>query len=81
MGIGIPSGGESLSYNLSQIVIQRMINILGAAVISTKAYASIFANFSYVYGMAVSQAGQIMVGFKNSYDYCSCNICYYIFYK
>lgn len=63
MGIGIPSGGESLSYNLSQIVIQRMINILGSAVISTKAYASIFANFSYVYGMAVSQAGQIMVGY------------------
>lgn len=63
MGIGIPSGGESLSYNLSQIVIQRMINILGSVVISTKAYASIFANFSYVYGMAVSQAGQIMVGY------------------
>lgn len=63
MGIGIPSGGESLSYNLSQIAIQRMINTFGSAIISTKAYASIFANFSYVYGAAVSQAGQIMVGY------------------
>ena len=63
MGIGIPSGGESLSYNLSQIAIQRMINTFGSAIISTKSYASIFANFSYVYGAAVSQAGQIMVGY------------------
>ncbi|WP_312648524.1 MATE family efflux transporter [Aminipila sp.] len=61
--IGIPSGGESLSYTVSQLAIQTMANGFGKAVIVTKTYASMFAMISYLYTNALSQASQIIVGY------------------
>lgn len=61
--IGVPSGGEELSYNISQICILKFINLFGTAVIATKVYCSILANIAYVYSMALSQATQIMVSY------------------
>jgi len=61
--IAIPSGGEELSYNLSQVCILKFINIFGTAVIATKVYCSMLANVAYVYSIALSQATQIMVGY------------------
>lgn len=63
MGIGIPSGGESLSYNLSQIFIQKIVNIFGTAVIATRVYANMFAMLSYMFASAIAQASQIIVGY------------------
>lgn len=63
MSVGVPSGGENLSYNFSQIFIQRMTNYFGPAVIATRAYSCMFANISYVFAMAVGQACQILVGY------------------
>ena len=63
LAIGIPSGGEELSYNLSQIAILSYINIFGTAVIAAKIYSSMFANVAYVYSMAIAQATQIVVGY------------------
>ena len=63
LGIAMPSGGESLSYNISQIVILRFINVMGTTVIATKVYASMLANVAYVYSMAVAQATQILIGY------------------
>lgn len=63
LSIGLPSAGEGISYDLSQIVIMKVINSFGTAVINTKIYVSIFATFSYVYANAVSQAAQIIVGY------------------
>lgn len=62
LAIGIPSGGESVSYNLSQMVITKIVNGFGTAVINTRVYANMFAMVSYMYGSAVSQAAQILVG-------------------
>ncbi|MEI3265837.1 MAG: MATE family efflux transporter [Frisingicoccus sp.] len=45
--IGIPSGAENFSYNLSQICILSVINPYGAAVTATKGYCSLLANFAY----------------------------------
>lgn len=61
--LGLPSGGESISYQVSQMVIMRFVNMMGLVVITTKVYAYIIANFSYVYSQALAMATQIMVGF------------------
>lgn len=61
--IGIPSGAEELSYNLSQTVIMKFVNYFGTTVISTKVYCSILANFAYIYSVAISQASQIVVSY------------------
>lgn len=63
MKIGVPAGAESVSYSLSQVCIQRIVNSLGTISLSTKSYVSIFANFSFIYTVAISQATQIVVGF------------------
>ncbi|AOR23839.1 MATE family efflux transporter [Clostridium taeniosporum] len=63
MNIGLPSGGESVSYNLSQMVILTFINIMGTSSIATKAYVGILAWFSFIYGSAVSQGNQIRIGY------------------
>ncbi len=63
LNIGIPSAGESVSYDLSQIVIMKVINGFGTKVINTKVYAGVFATFSWVYGSSISSAAQIIVGF------------------
>ena len=61
--IGIPSGAENFSYNLSQICILSIINPYGAIVTATKGYCSSLANFAYVYAIAISEAVQIVIGY------------------
>ena len=61
--IGIPSGAENFSYNLSQICILSIINPYGAAVTAIKGYCSLLANFAYVYAIAISEAVQIVIGY------------------
>ena len=63
LAIAMPSGGESLSYNVSQIVILRFINLMGTTVIATKVYAGMLANVAYVYSIAAAQATQILIGY------------------
>ncbi|MEA5083867.1 MAG: MATE family efflux transporter [Lachnospiraceae bacterium] len=62
LSIGLPSGGESLSYTGSQLIIQTFVNPFGTAVITAKAYSTMFAMVSYLYTNAISQASQIVVG-------------------
>ncbi|MCF0156606.1 MAG: MATE family efflux transporter [Veillonella sp.] len=61
--ISVPSGGETLSYQLSQTTIMKMVNILGLAVINTKVYVYIIAMLCYIYTIALSNASQVIVGF------------------
>lgn len=61
--IGVPSGGETLSYQLSQTTIMKMVNIFGIVVINTKVYAYIISMFCYMYTIALANAAQIIVGF------------------
>ena len=63
LGIALPSGTESLSYNVSQIFILRFINLMGTTVIATKVYASMLANVAYIYTIAIAQATQIIIGY------------------
>ena len=61
LGIGLPTGSESLSYNSSQICIQAICNRFAAYVVNTRVYAMIFANVTYMFGSALSQACQVVV--------------------
>lgn len=61
--IGIPSGGESVSYNLSQLFIQATCNILPLYIVTSRVYCNIFATLSYVFSMSIGQANQIVVGY------------------
>lgn len=63
MKIGLPAGGETVSYNMSQMVIMTFINMMGTTVITAKSYVGILTWFSYLYGSAVSQGNQIRVGY------------------
>lgn len=63
LGIALPSGAESLSYNVSQTFILRFINLMGASVVSAKVYGSMLANVAYVYSIAVAEATQILLGY------------------
>ena len=58
--IGVPTGGESLSYNMSQICIQTVCNNFASFVVNTRVYANMFANITYMFGSAISQAAQVV---------------------
>ena len=62
INIGLPSGGESISYNASQIVILTIVNMLGTTVVTGRTYIGIIVMISYLYANAISQANQIIVG-------------------
>ncbi|MDD3193570.1 MAG: MATE family efflux transporter [Oscillospiraceae bacterium] len=61
--IGLPSGGESLSYNMTQVFIMSFVNLFGAVSINTKVYAGMFAMCSYLFSSAIGQASQVIVGY------------------
>ena len=61
--IGLPSGGESISYNGSQMIILTIINMLGNNIVKVRTFANMFAMLSYLLGSAISQAAQIIVGY------------------
>ena len=63
LAIGLPSGGENLSYNLSQISCLVFVNLMGTYVVTARMYAGMIAVCIYMLISAVSQAGQILVGY------------------
>ncbi|PLR87381.1 MATE family efflux transporter [Bacillus sp. V33-4] len=62
LGIGIPSAGEHLSYNGSQIVITYFIAILGTEALTSKVYAQNIMMFIFLFSVAISQGTQILIG-------------------
>ncbi|MBJ7896033.1 MATE family efflux transporter [Bacillus atrophaeus] len=75
--IGIPSAGEQLSYNISQMVITYFIAIMGAQALTTKVYTQNITMFILLFGTAISQGTQILIGryigaeqFDKAYDRC-----------
>lgn len=62
--IGVPAGGESVSYTLTSLVIMLMINGFGLISVNAKIFASMFVSFSSQFASAVSQAAQIRIGYS-----------------
>ncbi|MFS0782916.1 MATE family efflux transporter [Bacillus sp. 1P06AnD] len=62
LAIGIPSAGEQLSYNGSQMMVTYFIAMIGTEALTTRVYASNLMMFIYLFAIAISQGTQILVG-------------------
>ncbi|WP_070119831.1 MATE family efflux transporter [Bacillus marinisedimentorum] len=60
--IGIPSAGEHLSYNGSQIAITYFVAAMGTEALTTKVYAQNIMMFIFLLAVAIGQGTQIMIG-------------------
>lgn len=60
--LGIPTAGENIFYNISQIVIAAIVNTMGTVIINTKIYCGTLTGFAYLYSISVAIATQIIVG-------------------
>ncbi|TVY03103.1 MATE family efflux transporter [Cohnella terricola] len=60
--LGIPSAGEHVSYNLSQVVITYLVTILGTTALTTKIYSQNLTSLVFIFSMAIGQGTQILVG-------------------
>lgn len=61
--IGVPTAGEQLSYNTSQMVITFFITMIGTEALTTKVYAQNLMMLILLFSLAVSQGTQILVGY------------------
>ncbi|MBM7579779.1 MATE family efflux transporter [Jeotgalibacillus terrae] len=60
--IGIPSAGEQLSYNASQLVITAFIASLGTEAITTRVYTLNIMMFIFLFAISIGQGTQILIG-------------------
>jgi len=60
--IGIPSAGEQLSYNASQMIVTYFVAQIGTVAITTKVYTQNIKMFIFLFSIAVGQGTQIMIG-------------------
>ena len=63
LAVGVPTAGENVSYNVSQIVILSMVARMGTEALAT--YGILIAVLRYVFmpGISIGSAGQIKVGY------------------
>ena len=61
--IGLPSGGEGLSYNLSQSTSLIFVNMMGTYAVTTRMYTVMLAQICYMLINAVSQSTAIIIGY------------------
>lgn len=62
MKIGLPSAGEQMSYNCSQLVIAYFITSLGMEALAARTYCANVIMYVYLFSIAVSHAGAIVIG-------------------
>lgn len=60
--LGIPTAGENISYNFSQLIITAFVNTMGIVAINTKIYANMLSMFTYMIAFSAAVATQIIVG-------------------
>ncbi len=60
--IGLPSAGESISYNLYQMVLLSFINSLGNDAVNARVYCNTLISFAMVFSNSAAQATQIITG-------------------
>lgn len=61
--LGVPAAGESLSYDLSQLVIMGFVNTLGLVAVNTKIYVALVAQTAYIFTNALGEATQVAEGY------------------
>lgn len=61
LSIGIPSAGENLSYQLSQIVITTFVISIGTAALAARIYILNITMICYLFTVAIAQGTQLLV--------------------
>jgi putative MATE family efflux protein len=61
LSIGVPSAGENLSYQFSQIMITSFVAILGSAALSARVYILNLSMLCFLFTMAIAQGTQILI--------------------
>jgi putative MATE family efflux protein len=62
--IGVPAAGEQICFNLSQLAITAIIAMMGDASLTTRVYTQNIVSFILVFGLAMGQGTQILIGYK-----------------
>ncbi|MCC5890922.1 MAG: MATE family efflux transporter [Alkalibacterium sp.] len=62
LNIGVPSAGEQLSYNVSQLVLTVMITTLGATALATRVYSQNFMAVLVIFSLSIAKGMQIFIG-------------------
>lgn len=60
--IGLPSAGEQISYDASQVAIVYFINMLGNEVLAARVYVMNIVIIGYIFSLSLAQATSICVG-------------------
>lgn len=60
--LGIPTAGENISYNCSQLVLTAFVNTMGIVAINTRIYANMLSMVTYMFAFSAAIATQIIVG-------------------
>lgn len=60
--IGLPSAGESMSYNLYQLVLLSFVNSMGNDAVNARIYCNSLISFANVFSNSVAMATQIVTG-------------------
>ncbi len=69
LSVGVPTASESLSYNVSQIVIMAMISTLGTHAMSAQVYTRTLCQYVYIVAIGMGAACQIKTGhYVGSHD-------------
>ncbi|MFA5659271.1 MAG: MATE family efflux transporter [Oscillospiraceae bacterium] len=68
LGIGVPSAGESLSFNFAMVVIQKNVNKIAlktgqALIITAKTTVNLLYFISWIFAAAISSTTQVIVGY------------------
>lgn len=63
LSLGVPAAGESVSYDLSQLVIMGFVNTLGLVAVNTKIYVSLLAQAAYIFTNSLGEATQVAEGY------------------
>ena len=61
MNIGIPSAGEGISYQFSQLIITGFIATIGEAALSARVYVSNITMLCFLFSLAIAQGTQLLV--------------------
>jgi putative MATE family efflux protein len=59
--IGIPSAGEQLSYDLSQLVITYFVTLMGTEALTTKIYLQNIMMFLMLFSISIGEGTQIII--------------------
>lgn len=64
LSIGIPSAGEHLSYEGSQVIITYFVAMLGTEALTAKIYVQNITSFIFLFSLSVALGNQIIIGHK-----------------